>query len=287
MNKRFFLLAGLCLFVLQSSIAQSPWTQKAKEGYFQLGVSNIGPYDGIYGGAIDRIELPREVQDFTIQAYGEYGITDKLTFVGSIPLKSLSVGDTSGTFPGLSLIEEGSQFSIGNVNLGARYSLYEGVVNVAAQLLVELPAGALDESTGLRPGLDAFSIKPTISVGAGLGKGFVYGHVGLPLRTNNYSHSLQAGIEGGYKFLDLIYLIGYIEVLNSFENGDRIEDPRNIQTGLYLNDQQYFAYGIKAIVELFDGKSGFNVSFGSASSGRFVARSQAVSFGLFYKLAKK
>ncbi|MEO1714013.1 MAG: transporter, partial [Bacteroidota bacterium] len=189
MNLRITLVALFCLALFGMAQAQSAWTQPAQNGYFQLGVTNIGPYDGIYGSVVDRFELPREVRDFTIQAYGEYGITDKLTLIGAIPLKALSVGDESDAFSGFSFVEEGSQFALGNINLGARYSLYSGAVNVAAQLLVELPGGGLDEATGLRPGYDAFSFKPTVSVGAGLGKGFVYGHVGVPLRTNNYSHS--------------------------------------------------------------------------------------------------
>ena len=277
------ILCIIALVAIQISVsAQSPWTQSKGSFFTQLSYSVIPKYNSIYVKDGDAFNTARFIKDKTIQLYGEYGITENTTILANLPLKILNAGDTSDVSDLPITIENGSLSGIGNIKLGARQKLLSGPVELAAQFDIGFPTISSDEMTGLVTGFDSWSFVPRINIGRGIDAGYVMANLGTTIRTSGLSSDFIWGLEGGYKFLDLFYLMVFLDGRHSFNNGDVIPSNVNQQTGLYLNNQEYLAFGIKTLIEI---KNGFGITgaFGGAASGNLVARSPSLNIGVFYK----
>ena len=281
------LLVSVLIFSTVDTTLGQAWTRKKGGGYAQLGFSNISA-NSLYSnqGGIDQIDLRREVTDNTLQFYGEYGLTDKLTISTSIPLKFVETADEvldSDFFP--TPLESGSLTGLGNISVAAVYGLPQTKSWVAtAKLRVDLNTADYDEATGLRTGYDAWGFAPSFNGGYGSKNFFATSEVGLNLRTNNYSHQFFANFQAGLNYDQRIFLIAGLEFLQSFENGD-FNDGNTFQTGLYVNDLEFTAFSIK--VGGYPIKNlGVWLATGGGSGGNFVARGRALSISISYQWDK-
>ena len=77
-------------------------------------------------------------------------------------------------------------------------------------------------------------------------------------------------------------MIGFLDIVKSFENGDITLPLKNQLTGLYVNDQEYGVVGVKAIGEFSD-NFGVTASLPAAFFGNNVAKQVALSFGIYKK----
>ena len=180
-------------------------------------------------------------------------------------------------------ITEDTVTSLGNIQLGARYKLYSKKFILTAGLNIEANTSDYDEASGIRTGADAWSFSPIINFGAGFGRSYLQAFTGIQLRTNDYSHNFRFGIEYGYKLLSRLWLAAFVDITQSLKNGDIRLPSQNFETGLFVNDQEVIATGIKAIFELND-QSGLTFGYGGAVSGVAVPKSPAITFGYFVKL---
>jgi len=274
-------LLFIYLLAISTTFAQSPWVAEKGAGYAQLGYTTIGPYSDLYLNGSETYNLTREVTDKTIQIYTEYGIGSGTSVLFSLPVKSMQTGDEIIN-PSPSPNSAGSFTTLGNLQLALRHNFSNDKVVFSGQLMTELNTAGYDEGTGLRGGLNATSIVPSLSVGKGFSNFYTYISLGSALRTNSYSSDLRISAEAGYKVLNRTYIIGVLDVVENFENGDAIESSNQLQSGLYLNNQSFFAYGIKAILGLSD-NLGLTGAFYGASSGNVVAKSPSLNFGIYYK----
>lgn len=74
-----------------------------------------------------------------------------------------------------------------------------------------------------------------------------------------------------------------LDVVQSIDNGNATgEKPIQAATGLYLNNQEYFAYVLKGVFEI---KENFGVNGGiyGGASGNLVAKAPSLNFGAYYK----
>lgn len=272
-------LLFLFVFSLTLSQAQSPWVPGKGKGYAQLGFTTIGPYDVLYAKSSD-YSLTREVADQTLQMYGEYGAGEKTSLIGILPFKFMHTGEQ---VPNQSpTIEEGSFSTIGNLALAVRQNFINDKIVFSGQFSMELPTAGFDENTGLRGGLDALSLVPSLSIGKGFEKFYGFLSAGVGIRTNEYSSDFRLAGEIGYQVVKRSYIVVVLDLVESFENGDVMEDSNQLETGLYLNNQSYFAYGLKAIIGFTD-SVGINGAFYGAASGNLVAKAPSINFGIYYK----
>ncbi len=282
-NTRPILLLIL-LIIGQNIYAQSPWTQKKGSSYYQASLNLINSYDRLHLNGADSWNLSREVSDMTASVYGEYGLNDKITIIAELPYKFLSTGNT--LLPNSSIItpsnQEGSLNTLGNIKLGVKNQFINKGVVFSGQLTLELPTAKYDEKTGLRSGYDATSIIPSVSIGKGLDKHYGYLSIGTGIKSNGYSEDLRISGELGTKILDRLWIVGVLDLLKSFENGDYISEIRNLETGLYVDRQEYTALGLKFILEAND-NLGFNAGF-YGGSGNFVAAQLSMNFGVYLKV---
>lgn len=277
---RLSLFIILCACVT-SVMAQSPWVAEKGKGYAQLGFTSIGPYKDLFLSNGNAYPLSNEITDRTLQAYGEYGIGSGTSIIATIPLKILNSGQSLTPSTPVST-GFGDLTTMGNIQIAARHNFINNKIVFSGQLLTELPTAGYDETTGLRGGLDALSFIPTLSVGFSKDKLYEYISAGAAIRTNDYSSEWRLSAEIGYELINRVYIIGVIDIVQNFENGTVVESANQLETGLYLNNQSYFAYGIKGIVGFTD-RIGLSGAFYGAGSGNLVAKSPSINFGIYYK----
>ena len=278
MRRIIFLLGFLFTTTLFS---QGAWTKSKNEVYTQLSYYSIGGYSGIYGDPGYQSE--RKLTDNTIQLYAEYGASDKTTFIFSLPIKLVKSEDiVDATNFAMPLTSEGSETALGNVVLGVKHRLHQGNWVVSGQLNLGLNTGQFFEDSGLRTGFDAYTISPKINVGRSFGKFFAQGSTGVDIRTNGYSSNFVLDLELGAQPFKKFWAIAFLSSSTSFENGDVVLPATNLATALYINDQEFTAYGLKAIYEITD-KIGILANYTSALSGNNVPRRAVIGAGLYTK----
>jgi hypothetical protein len=269
------------LFITSTLLAQSPWTKEKGDLFVNVSYSTISDYNEIFGDP--DYFTNGKITDNTYQIYSEYGLSDKTTFIASIPVKSISIENFIYNDPAIGCIGDCSELlnfnetAFGNISLGIKHQFYNKGWVISGQFVTELNTGSFDDFSGIRTGYDAFTFTPQLLAGKSFGKTFFQSHIGIDLRTNDYSNNFKIGGEFGGKVLKNIWLIGFVDVVESFEDANRIDyNPLN---SLYVNDQEYGVYGLKAILQLCD--LGVSASFANAFSGNNVPKQSAFSIGIF------
>ena len=245
------LLGGLAALP-PTAPGQSPWTREAGHGFAQLSTYAV-QYDKLYTSGSGDFRTSREITDVTVEAYGEFGLTDDLTLIGRVPYKLLDAGDAVANPSLPSTIRDASLTRFGNLAVALRQRWLDDDFTLSGQLEVELPTGDFDQSSGLRTGYDAFTFAPLVSIGRGFGRAYAFGYGGFGFRTGDYSNTWRLGGEAGYRVLEPLLVAGFVDVVQSFEDGDVRLPTTNLETGLYVNDQEWVAFGVKGLLQLGEG----------------------------------
>jgi len=276
------LLAALFVCAACVLSAQSPWARSKAGFYAQLGYHTIPTYTSLFGPDDNDVEMIREVSERTVQFYGEYGITSRTTTVISLPYRFNSRGARNPESPYFFAREDtGSISGLGNVSLAVRHQILTGKLALAGTLRVDLPAGEGYPLAGLRTGFDALTIQPTISVGTGDGTVYWFAYGGYALRTNNYSHYLNSGVEAGIS-IGRVWLIAFSDLNFSVENGERPVTGLDALTGLFDNNQGWLSVGIKGIWRI-NRFTGITVSGTGTAWGQYVPKNPGLSAAVFFR----
>lgn len=275
-------LAKLVILIITlQAYSQSPWTQKKGNYYTQLSFTSISGYNTLFGDPDYNTE--REISDRTLQFFTEYGLSDKTSLLVNIPFKMMETGElTSPSITTIPLTSSATESALGNISLGIKHNFYHKKWVLSGQLSVEANTSSYDAASGIRTGYDAWSFTPLFLAGRGFGKTYIQGFIGADIRTNDYSSNFKIGGEIGRKLGNFIWLIGFVDVSSSFKNGDVMLPAENQLTGLYVNNQEYGAFGLKAIGE-FSNNFGITAGYGGAFSGNNVAKQAALTFGVYHK----
>lgn len=270
------------LLICPNFYSQSPWTQKKNEFYTQFSFSTIPNYNEIFGNP-DYV-LNRDITDNTFQLYGEYGISNRTTLILNIPFKNITTSDVLNPIPlDPSFIEGSKTNAFGNIEAGIKHNIINNKWLLTGQLNIEFNNSSYDEISGIRTGYDAFTFTPLINIGRSFNKSYIQGFTGFNIRTNNYSSNFKFGAEGGTKIIDRIWIIAFLDFVISLDNGDTELPLKNQQTALYINNQEYTAFGLKIIGEITP-EFGIIAGFGGAFSGNNVAKQAAYNFSIYYKI---
>jgi hypothetical protein len=272
----------LFLLISISAFSQSPWTQKKGNAYAQLSFTTIPSYDAIFSDTNQN--LFGNYSDNTVQFFGEYGLSDKTSLLVNLPLKLISVNnfedpriDCSGDCG-----KEYNTNALGNISLGLKHNFYNKNWVLSGQFSIEANTSSFDAISGIRTGYDAWSFTPLFLAGRGFGKTYIQAFLGANIRTNDYSSNFKIGGEIGRRISKKIWLIGFLDISKSLENGDIALPVQQNLTGLYVNNQEYGSFGLKGIGEFSD-KFGVTAGFGGAFFGNNVAKQAALTFGVYHK----
>ena len=266
--------------------SQGPWTQEKGKFYTQFSLSTIPSYSELFGDP--DYEINGKITDNTLQLYGEYGISDKTTVIVNLPLKIISLNDYIYNNPAIDCIGDCSEnidytkTSFGNIEIGLKHNFYKKDWLLSGQFSVEANTSSFYENSGIRTGYDAFTFTPLFLSGKSFGNSYLQTFIGAKIRTNNYSSNFKIGGEYGGKISKHIWLIGFLDMEKSFNNGDLVLPNKNLATALYVNNQEYGVVGVKAIGE-FTNNFGMTASLPAAFYGNNVAKQVALSFGIYKK----
>ncbi len=283
MRKLFITLIISTLF-LGSTQAQQAWTKEKGKFYAQVGASYL-TYTQLLNGKTapsNWTNLNGKFTDITVQAYGEYGITNRLTLSAQVPIRLISSKEI--TLP--STIAAGSLNTLGNVHTALTANFYnkEGIV-ISGKANVGFATAKYDAITGLRSGFDGTSFEPSLLVGIGRAKFFASGEAGYVLRNNGYSNRLHLAGQIGKFFGKNKKILGILnlELMKSGSDGT-YNDGTSAQTGLYLDKQSYLAptikLGYKATEKVTLWLSGGS---GIAPITKNIAASPGLSFSVSYQ----
>lgn len=271
--KKNVILFMLCLFGIQFSNAQSPWTREKAKAYVQLGLTSLS-YDAIQFNG-EKFENIGDYTDITLQVYSEYGITDKLEAQLVLPYKKAKYDNigVSQTISGL-----------GNVSLGLKYKLSDKNWKISSGLLFS--ANSIKKEAELvvsTTGINSSTILPYVTIGSSHNKWYYFGNIGYGYMNNDYSDYLKATIEVGYNVIARGHLIFVLDSRNPVTQEDAYFND-NLQWASHLDRQAYNAFGIKANYEFIENKLGVNFSTFGAFGIDNSPLAPTINIGIYTKL---
>jgi len=277
------IITFLVLLFAISVFAGGPWTAGKKHGFAQIQATfPIRPYNKLFLYDGSTLELNRGVTDVSVQAYLEYGLGDKLSIVAAIPYKFVSTDNDINTDAEMPLLSEGSLSGFGNFEFALKYQFLDRFFVSSFSIKADFNTGKQDIAKGLTTGFDASGYSLFWYFGKGFSSRFYsFFETGYTLRTNDYSDNIRLMIETGYMPANDFWLALVFDFKKSMYNGNYYDENLR-QTGLYTNNQEFFAYGLKASYEL-KSKIGFSASTFGALWGNYVAHSITINIGIYQK----
>jgi hypothetical protein len=279
--KKLLLILLFWELITPKSTAQQAWTRATGSYYAQIGASYLNA-NKLLNGLDNSIPLNRDITDVTIQGYGEYGLTKRLTFSAQIPLKILSASNTINQ-PN---VVDGKLTTFSNIQAALTANFYNknGYV-ISGKTNIALPTAKYQATTGLRSGFDATSFTPSLLAGFGHAKFFTSAEIGYVFRTKNHSNRYMAAWQIGKFFGKNKKLLGILnlDLMKSDEKGT-YNDGFSTTTGLYLDKQSYLSPGLK-IGYKANQKVMLWLSVGGGIGGvtRNIAASPGLSFSVSYQ----
>ena len=157
MKKKILLLTVL-LSSVTSVMAGGPWLQKKNGGFVQAQfVLPAYQYSSLLMGVFisDLQGVNRRVHSSDYSIYMEYGITDKLDVITTLPFKYVKTGELTDQQYFSTLLPEGDLFGLSNYHVALKYGLVDKKVKVAVSLQTRWNTISQDLGKGLATGYDA------------------------------------------------------------------------------------------------------------------------------------
>ncbi len=213
---------GLCVFALgsTSALAQSGWTKQKGEGFYQLSFQSFGSEDYYTLGG-ELLETNQFSQQ-SIVLYGEYGVTDKFTIIGNLPLQTWNGFETTETVSGL-----------GDLRLEFKHSILKKYLPLSISVAPEIPIGKANnfakstqndfDKINLPSGDGEFNVWTTLATSFALPNAPLYGSIygAYNFRTEydgvSFSDQISIGAEIGYQIANLVWVNARLNGLNSVD----------------------------------------------------------------------
>lgn len=281
--KQLFTLLSVIL-ISNMSMAGGPWVKKKGEAYFQFGGGIIPSTNMFFYRGGDLHYTNRKITDLSLGLYNEYGLTNKLTLITSVPfnmVSSSSTVDTNSVFP---LLPNGELAGFGNISLTPKYEILSGALKLTGGLEISLPTGREDVSTGLRTAYKTYGFMPTVDLGYSKNKFYGFIETGYNFRTD-LADDYKFELEVGYKVYKNVYAI--LNFNSRFSTFDKTKSSVfDTQAGLYANGQEFSALTLKLSTPI---KNNFGVNFHMTLinlHGHLVQKSPSIGGSIYYKLKK-
>ncbi len=241
---RLFVCLSVLTTCFSSGFSQQAWTKPKGKFFSQIAYTYL-KYNGLVDANDNVISLNRDVTNNSLQGYVEYAVTDRWMVTAIVPVVFTS--STLATTRPATEPMGGSFAGLSNIEIGGTYNFHQknGLV-LSGKLNAVLPTASYQERTGLRTGVDAFSVEPSLLIGLGKAKYFTSAELGYAYRTNQHSSRTLASFQIGKFFGQSKKLIGIFNVNLVLSNKDgKYNDGTSIFTAVYLNNLSYLAPGIK------------------------------------------
>lgn len=200
------------LLIAAPAIA-GPWTPEEQAAYHKFAV-NYFSGDSSFGA-----DQPGflEFEDLNFTYYGEYGLTDRLALIGSVPLKRISRRDIGSD----GVEREVETTGLGDLDIGLRYKLIDGPVVVSVQGVFKAPY-LYDQDEALPLGNGQEDFEGRLLIGRSLGAaGYFAVEAGYRFRTDAPVDEFRYLVEYGVDVSRAVYLRAKLDGLAAVgDDGD-------------------------------------------------------------------
>ncbi|GAA5220667.1 hypothetical protein [Membranihabitans marinus] len=294
--KKYSLLTSLyillAIITVNSAYAGGGWPQPKGKGYFKLGQSFLIS-DQYFGPDGKKIPITTTGY-YSTSLYGEYGITDRWTITGHIPLfarNTLNNLESRST----GYIQEGDELNgFGDVDLGIKYGLItEGSWVVSASFVLGLPTGnnVGGHTELMQTGDGEFNQMLALEASTSIGIGYIsllaaynhrgestYGYLSGDVVTD-FSDEIRFGAEIGTTINDQWFLA--LNLLNV--SPVTTNNPNTESNGIFGNNVAYLSITPKIAYSIND-QWGIEVSTSLAAYGKNILAAPNSQVGIFFKL---
>lgn len=263
----------LVITILISNVSYGQWSKGKNKGYYKLSAWSLST-DQYYDNTGEIISNTSRTQ-FNINAYAEYGITDKIDLIGYVPLFAKTSQGTITTS------------SIGDIDLGINYGFYKkGKWAASVKLFFGLPTG--NNSGGINGSLQTGDGEFNQFLSGALGYStqvgslpfFAKTYLGFNNRTNDFSDEFRFGLESGINiFNNKAWIIGRLDVVQSLKNGS-FSNPNTVPGSIFGNNVGFVGIGLEANYYITK-KIGVSLGYIGALDGRNIAANPTISGGIF------
>ncbi len=200
-------LLGVGLLAVGPLVHAGAWTLKENDNYNKVAINYFEATD-TFGPAAEGFE---KFTDYTVNYYGEFGLSDKVTFITQVPLRQSKNSTVTGS---------AETTGVGDVDLGLRLNLIESDWVVSTQLLYKAPF-LYDEDADLPLGNGQSDLELRLQLGRSL---FPYGYLGLEAgyryRAEEPSDEFRFLAEYGFDLTPKIYLRSKVDVILAVDSTD-------------------------------------------------------------------
>ena len=271
-----FVLAGLLtgVMILDSSIAHAGgWTQPKGKGYFKLSQQIISA-ESLFTANGSKTEIPT-VSGYTTSLYGEFGVTDRVTLVGYMPVYTHFAVDVEGF---------DSTTGVGDSDAGVRIGILpEGPTVVSLQAIAGLPLGESAEDIVLWTGDGEFNQHVSLQIGHSLypAPAYLKGEIGYnnrkssDNRDDNYADELRYSLQAGYTIAERIDVSVWLRGVEALDRADDEFHPRN--------DLEYLSFGTQIDFHVSP-NAGISAGISTFTRSHNLLDAPVWEVGLFLKL---
>jgi hypothetical protein len=190
-----------------TATAQGGWTRQKKAAFIKLDYSLLSATK--YYTPLGNELTTNRFKQSTVQLYTEYGVTDRFTVIGALPLLKLNRFETTETVAG-----------IGDFKLEAKYRLTSNDLPISVSIAPELPTGRKNafsnnltipgDFINLPTGDGELNIHTTLAASKSFGKWYGSAFTAYNFRTKYEGKSFrdlyQAGLEMGVNPITPLWL---------------------------------------------------------------------------------
>ena len=261
--------------ILVSILLAGGWNQKKGHGFFKYELRYLSAKK-FYTSTGETIPITT-VTSFSNALYGEYGLSDDITLIATIPFQSILLNRTKSSL-GTSITDGGKNTGLGDISVGIRYGLSQkGQTVYAAFTQIDLPTGDGSHALGLYTGDDETNVRVGLELGHSSGDMYLTASGGYNFRSKDFFNEALFTLELGHWFGKSI--LSAVKLRGVYPSG-------TLGTGGFnqaFQQSEYTAYTLEA--NYFVTKEiGVSLAYDSAFAVKNNFATPVYSFGVFYKL---
>jgi hypothetical protein len=257
----------LFFFLLQVNVFAGAWSQK--QGHYYTKISYIYSTSDVIFGYND----PVLYDNSSIYLYGEYGIWDHFTVIGSIPALKYSV--TEANF----LRGETTGYMAGDMEFKGLYQFLFGPVVASGIIGVKIPFSYdIYDIPPIGNGEADFDVKLALGASFYPLPGYATGDVGYRLRGGEFIDEINFTFEVGYTLLNKFLIRFYTDGIR----GIREAEGESNLIGFPLSQERIRLGG--GLIYIWDDNIAFDFTYLDTIHGKYIPRFKEVFLGISYAL---
>jgi hypothetical protein len=198
----------IILIISAGTASGGAWTRQQNSWYAKLAFTTLRASEA-YDQNGDKFTTP-DFHTWSVNLYGEYGITNELTGIVRVPFVRSAGYETSESFSG-----------VGDLSVELKYGLVRGNTPVSFALEADFPAGDPDATGQLNDGSGSVPLptgdgeyntrlKGSVSHSFHPIPGYVSLDAGYNFRTMGFTDEYLFGLQGGYQIDNRLWIQGNI-----------------------------------------------------------------------------